>query len=94
MTRRSIADFSLFQRLSIKTAAHGTISWKIGEIKLRIVSTVNIHLANGFTYMKFKYVTFNVINKDFYMNCRVKVEDIQINIFNVKYHTHLVQRSE
>lgn len=75
MTRRSIADFSLFQRLSIKTAAHGTISWKIGEIKLRIVSTVNIHLANGFTYMKFKYV-------------------IQINIFNVKYHTHFVQRSE
>lgn len=94
MTRRSIADFSLFQRLSIKTAAHGTISWKIGEIKLRMVSTVNIHLANDFTYMKFKYVTFNVINKDFYLNCRVKVEDIRINVFNVKYHTHFVQRSE
>lgn len=94
MTRRSIADCSLIQRLSIKTAAHGTISWKIGEIKLRMVSTVNIHLTNGFTYMKFNYVTFNVINKDFYTNRRVKVEDIKINVFNVKYHTHVVQRSE
>lgn len=94
MTRRSIADFSLFQRLSIKTAAHGTISWKIREIKLRMVSTVNTHLANGFTYMKFKYMTFNVINKDFYINYRVKVEDSQSNVFNVKYHTHFVRRSE